>query len=121
MINQLNKLKMERNEIKEKISEVEHKLFAEYFNEEISNLIFQNKNLMHPYDNGKTHYFDLVWYLSNEVFRWIWKNNIETRSYNYNGVVIDIVDDHRSVVRIIFENKAKEIEFTKDWKIKYAE
>lgn len=121
-IDKLNKLKMDRNEINEKILELEHKLFAEYLNEKINKLIFQNKNLMYSYDNGKFHYFVLAWYLSNEVFNWIFKNNVETREYNYNGVMVDIIDDYRGTfVRIRFENKAKEIEFIKDWKIKYAE
>ena len=119
-IDKLNKLKMDRNEIKEKISELEHKLFAEYLNEEINKLISQNKKIMYPYDKGEIHYFILAWYLSNEVFNWIFKNNIETRKYNYNGVMVDIIDD-QYFVRISFENKAKEIEFIKDWKIKYAE
>ena len=120
-IDKLNKLKMDRIGINKKISELEHKLFAEYLNEEINKLIFQNKKIMYPYDNGEIHYFVLAWYLSNEVFNWIFKNNVETREYNYNGVMVDIIDDHRYYVRISFENKAKEIEFIKDWKIKYAE
>lgn len=117
MLNQLKELIKEREKITDKINVIYHKMFADYLNNELK--LYNYKDKMMQIDAGKKCYFNLPYSFCEDVLNWLKQNNIEIKSFEFNGVFIEFFDVNYYSGRIRFSDKSTELEFLKDWKINF--
>jgi hypothetical protein len=116
MLKKLNDLKKERDKITLEINKIYHKLFATFFNNELK--LYEKKDKMYYVDHSnRSGIFNLSYELSEEIIKWLNKNNIELKLFNFNGVMIEIYQQQYCSTRIYFQNKATEISFSKTYTV----
>jgi hypothetical protein len=117
IVKKISRLKIEKNEIINKINENYHYLFADYLNNELKMIDY--KDNFYAIDNGKYGYFNLPWTMCENIKKWFHYNNIELYEYNFKGVIIEINTCGYSSGRILFENEVIKLNFIKTYTVKY--
>ena len=94
-----------REDIQNKMNDIFYLMFAEYLNNEFK--LSEKKDqllFVKPFKNN-LGYYNFPWELANQIHQWIYDNKIELKHFDFNGVVVDILDNHYASVTINFNNQ----------------